>query len=165
MKKYISIIAVAAMLLSGCATPYQSTGYTGGHTYERFEEDLFAVSFGGNGFTSMKRTRDFCLLRCAEVTLEYQFKFFSIERVIDKSGVDRVDLGTTSNTTGSVNVSGNYGYYNGMTTTTTNTVSVYKPGITYVIRCYDEPPTSGHHSQIYNAQSIETEIRNQYKLE
>jgi hypothetical protein len=158
------LLSIIFVLVSGCATPYQSTGFSGGHTYERINEDIFAVTFSGNGFTKSKRTKELCLLRCAEVTQEFKFSYFTIEKEIDEGGVDTIHTSTTSTTTGTAHVYGNTGYVNATTTTSPSTMNIYKPGTTYVIRCYDEPPTEGHFSKIYKASEVADELKEKYKI-
>ena len=58
-----------ALVLSGCATAYQSNSLTGGYTDTQLAPDVFRVSFSGNAFTSNDRVQDFALLRAAELTL------------------------------------------------------------------------------------------------
>ena len=161
MRFTVQLTVVALFLFAtGCATPYQVSGYEGGYTHQRLAEDAFSVSFRGNSFTSEKRTTDFCLLRCSEITIEYKFAYFTMDGVSDEGGVDTWQTGSTSYTTGSVNP---YGTYYGTTQTTPQTMSVYKPGRTYVIRCFESLPT-GHHSQVYDAVSVQQEIRQKYRL-
>ena len=74
----IVVASVALLALAGCSTPYQRTGFTGGFSETRLQENAFSVSFRGNGYTSRERSTDFALLRCAELTLENGFKFFAV---------------------------------------------------------------------------------------
>lgn len=64
--------------LAGCATSYQPKSFSGGYSEIRLREDLFEVSFQGNGSTSRERAADFALLRSAEVALENGFPYFVI---------------------------------------------------------------------------------------
>ncbi|RJP32216.1 MAG: hypothetical protein C4527_06420 [Candidatus Omnitrophota bacterium] len=159
MMTYLMITALL-VLAAGCATPYKVSGYSGGYTHRRLAEDAFAVSFNGNGFTSEKRVKDFCLLRCAEVALEYKFDYFTIESNSDEGGVDTWQTGSTSYTTGSISP---YGTYYGTTITTPHTMSAYKPGWTYVIRCFESLP-SGHYAKVFDAADVKQEIRQEYRL-
>lgn len=154
------MVAASLVLVAGCATSYQVSGYAGGYTHRRLAEDVFSVSFNGNGFTSEKRAKDFCLLRCAEVAIEYKFDYFTIEGNSDEGGVDTWQTGSTSYTTGTVSP---YGTYYGTTRTSPQTMSAYKPGWTYVIRCFESPPT-GHHAEVHNATDVKQRIRQQYRL-
>jgi len=67
MKKLIAIV-ILAFILQGCATSYQKTSFTGGYSETQLDENVFNVSFKGNGYTSRERVADFTLLRSAELT-------------------------------------------------------------------------------------------------
>src|ERR1043166_4513540 len=70
--------ACALAMMLGCATPYQPKGYTGGYQDLQIGDNMFRVSFEGNGFTSAERTSEYLLLRDAEVTLDKGFRWFII---------------------------------------------------------------------------------------
>src|SRR5262245_65287639 len=67
------LVAFAAFLLSGCATSYQSNGFTGGYSETQLAPDVFRVAFRGNRYTSPEQARDFCMLRAAELALQHGF--------------------------------------------------------------------------------------------
>ena len=77
MKTTTALILVA-LLLHGCATPYQQTGLTGGFSETQLDENVWTVTFKGNGYTSRERATDFNLLRCAEICLENGYRYFMI---------------------------------------------------------------------------------------
>ena len=77
MKRFV--LTLAALLgLSGCATGYHSSSLTGGLTQTRLSERVYQVRFQGNGYTSQERTSVFLLRRCAELTLENGFRYFTL---------------------------------------------------------------------------------------
>jgi hypothetical protein len=47
--------ATLALLMFGCATSYQSRGFTGGFEEAELGENLYKVGFAANGFTSPER--------------------------------------------------------------------------------------------------------------
>jgi len=103
-------IALAVILLAGCATTYQPKSFTGGYSETQLGENVFQVSFRGNGYTSRERASDFNLLRSAELTLERGFRYFVI---VDSEKYATTGTYTTpaqSHTTGSAYGSGNYAY-------------------------------------------------------
>jgi hypothetical protein len=59
----------------GCATPSQQSGYRSGFTETRLAQDIFAISFAGNSFTSPEQVSDFALLRAEELTLNGYNRF------------------------------------------------------------------------------------------
>ena len=75
-----TIILFLVVFLNGCVskTPYQHIAYSGGYSHTVIDENIFKVSFKGNGFTSKERVADFTLLRSAEITLQNGFKYFVI---------------------------------------------------------------------------------------
>jgi hypothetical protein len=79
----ISIISIAS--LSGCAghpmsTPYQPDkgSFRGGYKDIQLSENMYKVSFKGNAYLSQSTTKDYTLLRSAEVCLENGFDYFSV---------------------------------------------------------------------------------------
>jgi hypothetical protein len=68
---------VVAVLVA-CATPYKQDGFGGGFSDRQLGEDVFMVTFKGNGYTRDDRGRDFLLLHCADVTLAQGKKYFRL---------------------------------------------------------------------------------------
>jgi hypothetical protein len=66
------------VLVTGCSTPYQSDGFTGGYEETQVRENTWTVRFRGNGYTKASRAADFCLLRCAEICYENGYNYFVI---------------------------------------------------------------------------------------
>lgn len=71
-------LCTALLALSGCATAYQSKGMTGGFSETHLSERVYQVRFRGNGYTSQDRVSEFILRRCAELTLEHGFRWFTL---------------------------------------------------------------------------------------
>jgi hypothetical protein len=71
-------IAFLASSLIGCVTPYQSTGFTGGHSVKQLQSDIWRVHFSGNGNTTYETVQTYWLYRCAELTLEQGYDGFQI---------------------------------------------------------------------------------------
>ena len=77
MKK--NILAIAIIFLSGCtATSYQSLNYNGGYSETQLSGNIYKVNFKGNGYTSAEQASDFSLLRCADLSLANNFKYFYV---------------------------------------------------------------------------------------
>ena len=66
----------AALLMSGCATQYQSVGLTGGHFEAKGPGKLEFVTFSANGYTSAALAQNYALYRCAEVAQAHNKPFF-----------------------------------------------------------------------------------------
>jgi hypothetical protein len=73
-----SILVIVGLLISGCATAYQQKGMTGGYSETKLAVNVYRVSFGANGYSSRDRARDFALLRSAELTIQDDFKYFTV---------------------------------------------------------------------------------------
>jgi len=63
-------------VLSGCATQYQSRGFTGGHTDQQGPGKLYKIVFAGNGFTSDDIAQKYVLYRSAEIAQSLNKPFF-----------------------------------------------------------------------------------------
>jgi hypothetical protein len=155
------IIVLAALMITGCATPYQRVGLTGGYSETQLGENIFQVSFRGNGYTSRERASDFCLLRAAELTLEKGFRYFIIVESEKNTKIGTYTTPTQSYTTGSAYGYGNYAY--GSATTTTyggQTYIITKPRATNTILCFkDKPSING---LVYDAEFVVKSIKQKY---
>lgn len=88
------------LLLQGCATPYQPSGVSGGFSEMALANDVYIVSFRGNGFTSSDLVNAYLLRRGAELTKEKGYKYFVVlagNQVVDSA---QIRTPTTINTTG-----------------------------------------------------------------
>jgi len=138
--RLLSAFFLVAAVLSGCATGYQKQSVTGGYSETQLGENIFQVSFRGNGYTRRERASDFSLLRSAEVALENGFRYFVIVESEKSTNVSTHTTPTTSNTTGT------YGGGQFAATTTTyggQTYIISKPSATNTILCFKEKPETG----------------------
>lgn len=102
------LLILISIVLTSCATPYQSEGLTGGFSETQLAKNTWKISSRGNAYTSSSTVRDHVLLRASELTLENGFKYFvvgssseDVKRGIAKIGTD------TSTTTGNITPMGN----------------------------------------------------------
>ena len=75
--KYFYLILLT-LIISSCATSYQRKAYHNGYSDLQMDKNLFQVAFKGNSHTSMERAVDYALLRASEITLDNDFRYFSI---------------------------------------------------------------------------------------
>ena len=77
--KGISIL-VSILILTGCATSYQSGAfsYTGGYYEVPVNEKLTKVVFSGNGFLENETASQYTLFRCAELANKQNKPYFYI---------------------------------------------------------------------------------------
>lgn len=156
----IVIITFAVLALAGCTTPYQRTGFKGGYSETRLQENAFNVSFRGNGYTRRERVNDFALLRCAEVTMENGFKYFAIADSSQDTKTMMYNTGGSSQTYGTVNRIGNssYGLFNTYNSGST-TILIHKPRSSYTIFCFQEKPEG---AMTFDADFLANSIRIKY---
>ena len=154
--RVIGLMAVLA--ISGCTT-YQEKGLTGGFTDTQLDDNVWEVTFNGNGYTSAQRVRDFALLRASEIALTNGYSYFAVADDRDSSKT------STQQTQG-------YGTYSAscMGYSCTGTSS-YTPGTTYNITkhgnsrlavMFEDKPEDVF---VYNARMIFDQIVAEYGLE
>ncbi len=73
------IAACFAIVISGCATPYQEKGVLGGYEDQRLSENTAIVTFHGNEFISSMDVEALALRRAAELTIESGYDYFFVE--------------------------------------------------------------------------------------
>ncbi len=156
-------ILILAVFVCGCnATGYHPRSFEGGYTDMKMQDDIYQVSFSGNGFTGSQRAGDFALLRCAEVTLDAGCSYFVI--LNDKSGIATGTVTTPATTfhSGSIDSYGGGASYSGYSQTVGGqSYNVSKPVSRYVIRTLKEKPSELF---CYDAKQICDNIRSHYKL-
>lgn len=84
MIKNIILFALVVLFNSACVTAYGPYGPTGGYTDEKIDEDTYIVSFVGNSNTPTDRVWAYWIYRCAELTREKGFDYFTLTP-IDKT--------------------------------------------------------------------------------
>lgn len=133
--------AVVAIALAGCATSYKPDGVAGGYSDTRLDENVFRVSFSGNGYTSRDRAEDMAILRASELTLQHGYKYFVIGDARSSTKDSLVSMPMSSNTTFSGSTYGN------TTTGTARTtysggqlIAISSPQVSFTITCFTEKP-------------------------
>ena len=98
------MIICLTIFVTSCATAYKKNGFTGGYTDMRLANDIFSVSFHGNGYTSEDKVNAYFLRRCAEVTESngYDYFIFLDQRTSTSSQIIQTSEGY-ANTTANVN--------------------------------------------------------------
>lgn len=162
MMKLLSVLLLIAFL-SGCATTYQRKGFSGGYSETQLGENIFQVSFLGNGYTRGERASDFALLRSAEVTTENGFRYFIVVESGKDSSLSTYTTPTQSHTTGSAYGYGNTAYGSATTTTTGGqTYIIRKPSTTNMILCFKEKPNVA--GLIFEAEFVKKSLRQKYSI-
>lgn len=159
-----SIYCLIALIVAGCATPYQRSGLAGGFEETQLGENIFRVNFTGNGYTSKQRAQDFTLLRCAELSAEQGFPYFVIVDGSAQSNSAYAPGVATSNTTASGSTYGNQ--FSGRATTTT-----YGGGFTFsypttdntIIGLKEKPENAS--GVVYDSKFVVQSLRKKYELD
>lgn len=90
LRRFI-VVMLAGVMLAGCATGYQKSGITGGYGDTKIDDSHYLVFFNGNGYASKDRVWYFWIYRCAQLTQERGYTYFSIDPVqsnINKTAFD-----------------------------------------------------------------------------
>ena len=108
MKK-ILVLLLTCTVLSGCASTYEAKQgglhglINGGYTSTKIQDDIYKIAYEGNAATSSDITQNYALLRCAEVALENNYKYFIIvdkqlesKQYINESGTSFVPVATNT---------------------------------------------------------------------
>jgi len=158
----LAVACVTIFHLAGCATPYQSNGFTGGFSETQLAPDVFRVYFCGNGYTSGERVQDFALLRASELSLQHSFKYFAI--LEQNNSVKSYSYSTPGEayTTGSVDIHGNTATFSGYTTYEPGkTYTFYKPKTGLLIQCFAEKPDGIY---TFDASFLQQSLKQKYKI-
>jgi hypothetical protein len=83
MKGFYRLLAslLVVTVLAGCATAYQQRGFTGGYSETKVDDNHYIVLFDGNGKTSKDRVWYFWVYRCAQLTQEKGYAYFTLSTV------------------------------------------------------------------------------------
>ena len=158
------LLLVCLLVVAGCATPYQSKGFTGGYSEVQLDENVFKVSFRGNGYTGKERAANFALLRAGEVALKNGFKYFIIADLSNTTRDSSYTTPTQTTTNMSYNSYGSYGYGSANSTTSGGqTYHISKPTTTNTIVCFKEKPEI--QGLVYNAEFLVRSVNLLHPLE
>jgi hypothetical protein len=158
----LAILTITSLFILGCATAYQKSGFTGGYSETQLDDNVFVVSFRGNGYTKRERVADFTLLRSAELALQHGFQFFAIIEANSYTSHSTYTTPTRSTTKGSAYSSGNYVYGSSTTRTTGGkTYNISKPSSSNTIVCFKDKPEN---TFTYNADFIYMSITQKYGI-
>jgi hypothetical protein len=69
---------VLSLVLTGCATSYQSDSITGGYSEREVSPNVWRLRYGGNAYTTRETVQTYWLYRAAEFTIEQGFDGFEI---------------------------------------------------------------------------------------
>jgi len=156
------ILIASALVVTGCATGYQTDGFTGGQMPKWRSTNVLEIEASGNGYTSSSKLDKMALLRAAETAIEANYRYFIEVGSEDTGKSSTVSMPSTETTT----YDGGYtstGYSATSTTTySNNSYDVYKPGANLVYRMYEELPDGARPGQFHDAYEIYNRLGKKY---
>lgn len=82
MKKNIIGLMVSIIMVSGCATTYdtEKSHWTGsrGFSQEQLEKDIWQIKFTGNTHTDTETRKKYILKKAAQIAIEDSYSFFKV---------------------------------------------------------------------------------------
>ena len=165
MSKFFILCAVA-LYISGCVTPYEYHNvWTGGGFDElQLSENSWKVSFKGNEFDDKDRIYDLCLLRCAELTINNGYKYFSVVTRENTSEVGSYTTPTYTTPTYTTQVGSGLGAFQSTTGGQTyggQNITTSSPRSSIEIVCYASKPANVHS---YSAVYLKKTIKAKYQI-
>jgi len=137
------IFMVAVLMMAACSTGYHKYGFFtgGGYSETQLSDNVFQVSFIGNGYTGRQKATDLSLLRSAELALENGFSYFTLADSSQHTNQSTYTTPRSSSTTGSVYGTGNSLNFNSTTQHYGGqTMLLSFPETTNTIVCFKEKP-------------------------
>lgn len=80
----LNILIVAPIIFATCfccgclQTKYSSNNYWGGYYETQLSDSVFDVTFRGNNYTKIEKVNDYCLLHCADLTINNGYSYFEV---------------------------------------------------------------------------------------
>lgn len=125
MKK---IYLIFFLVLSSCMSPYQKSGLGGGYTDMALSNDMYFVTFRGNGYTPSEVVQSYVLRRAAEIALNKGYKYFLIINGGTEKSNQIIQTPTTVQTHSFSTLNGTSFSGNTMGFANTNSYSTITPG-------------------------------------
>lgn len=74
----LPLAAALIALLSACASPYGTRGLTGGYSSSKVQDNMYRVSYSGNGYTTEEMVVVYWLYHSAELTLKNGYQYYTL---------------------------------------------------------------------------------------
>lgn len=84
-----AIIISLSVLMVGCATTYQKNGIFGGYSNSQAPAGYTKVTFNGNGYTSSLKTKQYAMMRIADLGAQRHRRYFSLYQTMTDIALDR----------------------------------------------------------------------------
>jgi hypothetical protein len=163
--KFIKVLiaVIATFWLAGCATSYQPRGISGGYSDTRLGDNIFKISFEGNGYTGSGEADDMALMRASEVTIKNGFEYFYILSSSSRSNNFSFVMPSVATTT--FNGSGYGNNFNGSAQTMYSggqVISGSSPSVTLNIVCYKNKDSAS--MPVIEARTVWDQLSGKYKV-
>jgi hypothetical protein len=159
--KYLICLSGTSVIL-GCATPYQSSGLTGGYKETKLAPDIARITVEGNGYTSRDRVQDFALLRASEMALQSGYPYFTVLNERNDSTTGSFTTAGSSYTSGSVYGVGNSAYYSGTTTYAPGQTMTFQfPETGLLVKFLKKKPAD---ALVFDANFLSSTLKQKYKI-
>lgn len=152
-----TLLLLAVLATTACATSYQPMGDTGGYEQTQLDSNTFAIRFHGNGFTSLEAVDKYAKLRASEIGRQLGFEYVVFLGQEDRSVRNTISTPTTTTTTGTINSYNGSGAYYGTSTTSGGTHSINNPRVQLLARYFDSRP-EGRFLEIYKIDDLYTQL-------
>jgi len=154
--KRIGLILLLCLTTAGCATDYHRIGLGGGFEETQLSENIWNVTFVGNGYTSSLRAADLAILRSADLAYMNGYKFFILT-----SSFDSINYSTyTTPVTATTNYQGNTAYTN---IQGGHTYIISKPSQSNTVVMFKEKPRGI--TNVYDADFVCKSIGKKYDIQ
>lgn len=157
----LMLIALLALMLAACATPYEPKGDSvfavRGYSHTQLGVDTFDVYFVGKD-NEEERSRDFVLLRTAQLCLSHQFTHFTVlEQSADVPGA----VGGGGISTGVILSGGHHGSVTPVISTGVNNGRDSNHHVRYRVKCANASQAEG---VVYDAPYIQQSVAGKYGI-
>lgn len=161
MRKVFPLLVIVSFI--GCTT-YHSQGLTGGYSSLQLAENIFQVTFRGNGYTSSQRAADFCLLRSAEIAKENGYNYFIIVENQSKESKSTYTSPTTTTYESRVYTQSGKVYGSGESRTSGGqTYNISRPSSNNTIVCFKTKEEASQMT-VYDVNIVIRSIRGKYYM-
>jgi hypothetical protein len=147
----IVITFIALLSIHSCTPSYSTKGFYGGYSDTQLSDNMFRVSYYGNGYTGYEYVDDMALLRSADLALQNGFFFFEI-----MSDVSDETIATYKTPTQAYSNGNTTNIYGGQTS------YIKKPAVHKTIVCHRNKPETGI---VMDAEQIKKSISEKHGLE
>ena len=148
MKNLLAVFCVVSFICGCAATPYRAAAKptSNGYYDTLLQPGVYDITFNANSGTSIKKAKDFALLRGAEVCLENGYKTFFVVNMEDNS---KTETGLMAMPAPYARGEGTFYYV---------PVSETSPRISLIVQC------SAEDDLFFKAADIKASLRSKYKI-